>query len=389
MAGVCLLSSASGTLTFASGTKKASETRKFEHQVSRNKILDEKIAVQKAFLVALLCSLNTEVYIKFRKDYKSKNLDFTVYGTKESTLADLSSRDNMCQMKFLIETLKSQKDLIDFDCDVRVKNFTLNCVRINNYFLTKPEIDKIGEKILDLLYKKKNMALLDHTISDLTNINEDISLRQEMKDILGKILDGNPSTDENLLKFYTPNFDNSSKKRESIINIDHINYIKAHPDDSYSVICCYHKAFFAGILSALGIDTRVKRYSKIPGEFPNCLSLYKINEKRLCYRKTLSSHLINVVNSIFPPEKMNIAASSYLYNSFLTKVTIEDITLDEVDIFNLGKRFYDLAQPFIDSILNKNSLVKVISLDRFSCFTENIKKAFKQYTGKDLPNLKS
>ena len=91
---------------------------------------------------------------------------------------------------------------------------------------------------------------------------------------------------------------------------------------------------------------------------------------------------------IYPPEKININIEEFGY-IIPTEVTIGGITLNEIDIFNLGQRFYSLVQKNFCQIIKDCPNTEVINLDKTKNFTENIKQEFKQYTGRDFPNLNS
>ena len=73
-----------------------------------------------------------------------------------------------------------------------------------------------------------------------------------------------------------------------------------------------------------------------------------------------------------------------------SQVTINNrIILNETDIFNLGQRFYNL----IDKIVSECPATlfiyygDLINLSRSAEFNKEVKRIFKDYTGKDLPDL--
>lgn len=393
MASICLLSSVS-TSTFAGKNEEIEPQKTFDpyskkYQASRS----EKVITRKAFLAALLCAVGIDVYIKLKRDYTFQNPNFTVMGIENFLIEGLGRHDNTSQMKALVEVLKKRKDVINFNCDSRSRGCALNCVKINNYFLTQTDINKIGEKVLGLIYEKRKISTSLHGVSNLINLTENISIRQEIINIFGEVLNYNPYGNENSLKFYKPKFDINSKDMEPITNINHINYMNICPEDSYSVISCYHKAFFVGFLSALGIDVKVKTSVNTDCESIDRLPICGINGKTIYAKEmripsTRTENMINITCSILPCEKFQVETSHIIY-TVPTKVKIGDITLDETDVFNLGKRFYNLAEETISCAIKKRSSIKKINLDKILFFTESVKREFKEYTGRDFPNLKS
>ena len=395
IAGVCLLSSVS-TPTFAGKSESTKPVKTFNsHSKQHRALCKKRIIAQKAFLTALLCAADIDAYIKYQKDRIEKNLNFTVVGTEGDFIEGLGRNNNVFQMETLIKVLREKKDIINFSCDSRYNGRALNCVKINNYLLTQTDINKIGEKVLDLIYEKKKIAISSHNILDLVNLKEDDLFKQEIISIFKEILNYNLHDHQDLLKFYKPNFDtsSSSKEMEPITNINHLNYMKVCPEDSYSVISCYHKAFFMALLSAMGIDVRIRDNNNIDYGFIDRLFLCGINEKTV-YTKTMevtsmrTENIINITKSILPQDKFRVETSRIIY-TVPTKVTIGDITLSEIDVFNLGQRFYNLAEKTMLYITTNYPSIKVISLDKISSFTKSVKKEFKDYTGKDLPNINS
>ena len=95
--------------------------------------------------------------------------------------------------------------------------------------------------------------------------------------------------------------------------------------------------------------------------------------------------MIKLINSIFPPEKLKIETVPMSY-SVPTKVTINnEIVLNENDVINLGQRFYNLIYKMIsENALTLYKINRAIHLDSNIGFTKNVKKIFKEYTGKDL-----
>lgn len=393
LAGIHLLSSVS-TTTFASGSKNIAPPQKSKIYRSDYLLFQKrKIAVQKAFLVALICAMGTNVHIKFQREQTAQNLNFTVFGIGDSFIKDLKPSQNRLQIGNLLEFLTNSEDAIDFEYSLRPGSLTMDCVKINNYFLTQNEIYKIGEKVLEFIYMKKGIAYLNHSIHKMVNLTEDVLFRQNILNIFGEILNPIPPEHGNVLSFYSPQLNGNSKKFEPIKDINHIYYLKNCPDKSQKVVFCYQKAFLVGILSVLGIDMQVRKPSKSLNELKDCIWMCRFNGENVCSettKKTLKciENMIYTTRRLFPPEKININTEEFGY-IVPTEVTIGGITLNNVDIFNLGQRFYSLVQKNFCQIIKDCPNAEVINLDKTENFTENVKQEFKQYTGVDFPNLNS
>lgn len=393
LAGIHLLSSVS-TTTFASGSKHIAPPQKPTTYRSGSLSLQKrKIAAQKVFLVALLCAMGTNVYIKFQREQTVQNLNFTVFGIGNLFIQDLKPSQNRLQMGNLLEFLTNSKAAIDFKYNLRPRSLILDCVKINNYFLTQNEIYKIGEKVLEFIYVKKRTAYLNHSIHKMVNLTEDVLFRQNILNIFGEILNPIPHECRNVLSFYSLQLNRDSRKFEPLKDIHHIYYLQNHPDKSQKVIFCYQKAFLVGILSVLEIDMQVRKPSKSFHEFKDHILMCSFNGENVyseTTKKTLKciENMIYTTRRLFPPEKININIEEFGY-IIPTEVTIGGITLNEIDIFNLGQRFYSLVQKNFCQIIKDCPNAEVINLDKTKNFTENIKQEFKQYTGRDFPNLNS
>lgn len=393
IAGICLLSSVS-TPTFAGENESTKPVKTFDPYSKQHKdICKKKLIARKAFLTALLCAADIDVYIKFQKDRVEKNLNFTVVGTESGFIEGLGKNNNILQIETLMKILKEKKDILDFSCDSRYKGRALNCVRINSCLLTQTDINKIGERVLDLIYEKKKTAISSHNIFDLVNLRKDASFKQEATNIFKGVLNPPPQYGhESPLKFYKLSFDTSPREKEPITNVNHLNYMKKYPEDSYSVISCYHKAFFIALLSAIGIDVRIKENNNIDCGFRDCFFLCGINEKTISAKtmRSTSMHtenIINIAKSTLPKDKFKVETLHMVY-TVPTKVKIGNITLSEIDIFNLGQRFYNLVEKTMSYITTNYPSIKIINLDKILSFTKNVKKEFKDYTGQDLPDIK-
>ena len=94
------------------------------------------------------------------------------------------------------------------------------------------------------------------------------------------------------------------------------------------------------------------------------------------------------MNSIFDSKKLKVEALQ-ASNLIPTKVIMENkIYLDENDIFNLGQRFYNLFYKLTCENIIKHRPCTILCLNEVPSFSQGVKEIFKEYTGKDLPDLK-
>ena len=340
---------------------------------------------QKAFLVGLLCTTGTNVYIKFHPDMKYKALNFTVVKIGETNLGVTSAKENSIQIQALLYFLNNKNNIIDFKYDSHSFGILLSCIKVNKFYLTQKTIHNMGEKILKLIYEKKENY---SQIENMVNLSEDTAFIQEVINIFKNPLLNIPQNYENTLNFYT--LPSDQNKIEPVQNVNHVNYIKTHPEESSLIEYCYYKAFLLGILNLAGTNISVRNFNidSDCSDFIDAFNLYKINDKfsRKAETKFLV-YLLKRVSNIIPPEKLEIEILEMNY-SMPGKVTIfKNITLNEIDIFNLGKRFYNLFYDLNYDYITRSALHNHFCLNTVTEFTEGVKKIFKEYTGQDLPDL--
>lgn len=345
-----------------------------------------RIAAQKAFLVGLLCTTGTNVYIKFHPDIKYKALNFTVVKIDETNLKVTSAKDNSIQIQALLHFLNTKKNIMDFKYDSHSFGILLSCIKVNKFYLTQKTIHNMGDKILKLIYEKKENY---SQIKNMVNLSEDTVFIQEVVNIFKNPLLNIPRNYENTLNFYT--LPSDQNKIEPVQNVNHVNYIKTHPEESSLIEYCYYKAFLLGILNLAGTNMSVRNFNidSDCSEFIDAFNLYKINDK--FSRKTETKFLVYLlkrVSNIIPPEKLEIEILEMNY-SMPGKVTIcKNITLNEIDIFNLGQRFYNCVYNMMTEHIKTHPRAQTTDLSQIPNLNENLKEEFKKYTGKDLPNLK-
>ena len=89
-----------------------------------------------------------------------------------------------------------------------------------------------------------------------------------------------------------------------------------------------------------------------------------------------------------PPEKLKIETIA-LTCSMPVKITIcNNIVLNEIDIFNLGQRFHNIAYDIMREYREDRTYFNLSDLDKSENLNQRFKQEFKNYTGVDLPDIK-
>ena len=350
-------------------------------------IYKKKKIAQKAFLAALICSLGIDLEVTVHRMGSKVPLNFTIKKIGNSNIYSSSPIDHDPQIIAMLDVLKTYNYKFEIK---NTKMLTVTSAKINDYFLNQTTILKIGEKILKLIYEKKQIAIKNHTSSKSLNLTNDVMFRNETFNILGDMLKNNPAKDEDKFKFFE--LPSDLKKLEPITNPDHLNYLKEYPDTLSEIMTCYQKTFFVGLLSTSKIRTLTKEPAKKEKDnFPDCISLCQINNfsvRTKVITNTSLTYLIKVINYVFDSEKLKIE-SLQISSLMPTKVTINNqISLNENDIFNLGQRFYNLFYSLSHEGIIKNVTNNRLCLNEVPKFTQGVKEIFKEYTGTDLPDLK-
>ena len=356
--------------------------------LSRSSTLDVKKKIaQKAFLTGLLLATGANVEITFRKKHESKLLLSGLMVTKINNtgvnVPHLSvKQDN--EIIALLNALKNENFKFEFTNRSR-KQIVIISAKINDHFLNQSTMYKMGEKVLELIAEKKS-RMPSHVPM---NLNDDIRLKDKILNIFNGLLEPNPTISENPIKFFE--LPSDSKKMEPVTNPAHVDYLKQHPDATSHLTICYQKMFFMGLLSALGTKVTAKVKETLDDTFPECIKFCKINKSRITGEENYAflGNTIKKINSSFPPEKLKIETLPISYMT-PSQVTINNrIILNETDIFNLGQRFYNLIDKIVSECPAKLFIYygDLINLSRSAEFNKEVKRIFKDYTGKDLPDL--
>ena len=366
------------------------------HQISTkpslsqsDKLVKKRRIAQKSFLAGLLLATGADIEIAFRKKYKNL-LSLTDFMVKKINNIDvnvsITSANQNNEIAALLDALKDENFKFEFNSRASRQLVILNA-KIKDHFLSQSTMYKMGEKVLELIAEKRSTIPAHVTI----NLNNDIELKDKVLNIFNGLFEPNPTKNENTLKFFE--LPSDSENLELVTNPAHVDYLKQHPDASSHLIVCYQKMFFIGLLSAFGTKVTAKLKETTDSSFPECIKAHTINKYRLHLKGeyyVFLSNMIKYINSSFPPEKLKIETLplSYLVP---TKVTINNqIILNENDIFNLGQKFYNLIDKIVSECPSELSIYLgyIIDLSKTSKFTQGVKEIFKEYTGKDLPDLK-
>ena len=377
---------AGGDMTFPVQYPKKGKTQKTSvFGASESSLQRKRKTVQKAFLTALLLAQDVEVEIKLSQSRLKTLYDcFQITKIQDSIICTKEKYSNNFQINILLDNLSAINGI---SFDNAAKGVLISCAKINGHILTQNTICEIGEKILKLIEEKRQYIISNHLCYKDINLKEDSLFMQKISNIFGDLLDKSSSKDENTLSFFE--IASSSKKLEPVTNHVHVKHLKKHPETSSLLIACYEQTFFASLISAFGTEVAVKPQSETAYEnFPRCFFILKLGNQPI-YTKdahcAFLTNMIKLINSIFPPEKLKIETVPMSY-SVPTKVTINnEVVLNENDVINLGQRFYNLIYKMIsENALTLYKINRVIHLDGNIGFTQNVKRIFKEYTGKNL-----
>ena len=391
LAFACLFSSVAN----ASGTSKIALPRPSTTRCKSDSYsYMKRISNQKAFLTGLLCATRTNVYVKLYPGPETKSCNFTITKIDNTDIEVKRHTDHLTQINALLYFLVNKKDVIDFEYDQHSNSILTSCMKINDYYLTQKVIQDIGEKILELILEKKKDSCKSHQGNILVNLTKDPSFQEKVTNIFEDILYNILSNTENSLNFYT--FPSSStNKLEPVQNFNHVNYIKNHPQESSLLEICYIKAFFMTMLHLAGTKITVSHYGTFFDhdlKFVDAFNLRTINCTINCPKKGTHpkylTYLIKLVKTLLPPEKLKIETIA-LTCKIPVKITIcNNIVLNEIDIFNLGQRFHNIAYYIMRDYRECKTYFSLSDLNRSYDLNQIFKQEFKNYTGVDLPDLK-
>lgn len=344
---------------------------------------------QKAFLVAVLCSLGVDVQIDFRSNYTPETFSFNVVKIGDLNIYDLNrALKHRYQIPSLLSYLSTRKDIVDFKACSPKRSKGIICARINKHILPLSTIHKIGEKTLELIKKKKSeMKKNNEPLTMPKSLTEDTFFRNELINLLGDTLEKN-NEETTGFKFFTLYSEFNFKGMDPIENTDHIRQIKSNSKAIHNVIMCYEKMFFTGILAAFGINTEVTLSSP---ESYDPVVIHKIDDistaKIPSYSIEYMSRIINYINCLLPPEKVKI---EYLNDHCMMpyKIIINNqVMLYENDILNIGQKFYNYVQESATSFTGMNMFHITIDTVENYMFKFCMNKAFKEYTNEELIEL--
>lgn len=373
----------------ASYPRKSTDPKKINQEGTNSSLWKKRQVAQKAFLIALLCSLDIDVKVYFKSSTLSTYDNFSIAKVGNLTVDIKRTNNNSSQLKALIQCVSENMKNVKFNLFSKSSSMIFSAA-INDYLLNQGAIYETGVKIFEIIQNKRKSSLLSKTY--VVNLTQDRTFKRNVSNALGDLLTSNHDKDENICNFFE--LPSSSKKLESITNPVHVRYLKEHPENSSLVSICYQETFLEAILSAFGINISVKPHMKTAAkDFPKCVRWLKINKFNIQEKSSSGLSLAFIIKCIIneksPPDKLKIETVETSY-SMPIKVTIgNSIVLNENDVFNLGQRFYNLIYEMLSKgILKSTNPLFSIHLQQSCEFVRNVKKIFKEYTGKDLPDIK-
>lgn len=158
---------------------------------------------QKAFLIGLACALGIDVKIKFIADKREKNYNFKILSIDNSDFvySDFSYKQ---QLSNLIVIFTAMKNLITNKPEILVEKCMLNFVTINNHVLTKSFISQLGDMILNLIYRKKIIAIKENKFNNPIDLTEDPYFQNRIKYFFKEILKPTQDNSQKIHNFYLP-----------------------------------------------------------------------------------------------------------------------------------------------------------------------------------------
>lgn len=144
---------------------------------------------QKAFLTALLCLNDSNVYIKYHRDGRCKSINFTITQIDNSSIPCISYYNIGTEMKALSTALKNKKGKINYKLKKKSYGLKARKAEVNGHTLSDQDIEEFGRKILELLYERKKITHPSQPQKHVINLTNDYVFKDEAAKILGSILE--------------------------------------------------------------------------------------------------------------------------------------------------------------------------------------------------------
>lgn len=314
---------------------------------------------KKAFLTALLCLNDSNVYIKpFPRGAGRPSWDFKVQKIDDQNI-NYDKWDTYNEIKALINTLENKKDNLYFN------GLKLSCYNTNEETLTDDEMDTLGKQITELINERKRVEHKEKIPKETINLKEDAEFLEKARNILGSIL--NSKIQKNVFTFN--------------INFNHI--LKNYDDDISTKYYNVEKSLLTAILCATGTDVDI-----IPvRDFKNQLKSFQIinidntpidyaqytkQAQKNSLVKFLSENQTKIKFKYNPPISRNVTGTMVINGKLLKYYGIMDF----------GKKAFDLISQKCQETLY--SPQRYINLTADPSFRENAIKLLRDI----IPDLK-
>lgn len=144
---------------------------------------------QKAFLTALLCLNDSNVYIKYHRDGRCKSINFTITQIDDFSIKYVSYYNLGNEMRALLTALENKKGKINYRLKKKSYGLKAREAEVNGHTLSDQDIEEFGRKILELLYERKKATNQSQPQKYVINLTNDYVFKDEAAKILGSILE--------------------------------------------------------------------------------------------------------------------------------------------------------------------------------------------------------
>ena len=305
---------------------------------------------KKAFLTALFCLNDCNIYIKpFSRGSGRIPWDFKIERIDDQNI-NYNKWYSHNEIEALINTLENKKDSLYFN------GLKLSCYNTNEKTITRDEINTLGEQITELINERKRVEFNKEIPKKTINLKEDTEFLEKARNILGSVL--NSKIQENILP----------------ININPYHIFENYDDNKNIKYYTAEKALLTAILCTTGIDIDIaptKNFKNQLKEFKiiniantpiNFASHIKQLQKNTLIKFILENH--TKINFRYnPPPKSQKTTGTMVINGKLLK---------DYDIIKFGEKAFDLIATKCQETLCPPQ--KYINLTADASFIENALK---------------
>lgn len=266
--------------------------------------------IQKAFLVALICSAGTDVYIKPQRNTigKLNNLNVIQLGFQVlNTTPDEKSNGINDLLKFLSESQKN----INFSYNFDPQSQTIKTAVVDNVTLKSKDISKIGRQTLNLIQNKyvnpKNSS------GKFINLTEDYSFKK-------------------IIPLFLNDMDYSESSTEELPTQEHFKNEIAKSN-------IYPKTFLTALLCSTGTNVSVEFKKDTDGKI-NDFTIYKIENIIISPEPEKQ---IEALTFMLNNQKGSLCFKPLIENGKLQQITVENLTFSKNDIEKWGQEILNLV----------------------------------------------